>query len=401
MALHLEIILEPELQTLIDLIKTTQNHNTYVQYGVYIESCAKRLGWHEVLDCTLYEPLELIEAKKRIINLKFMNVSEIVKMISNAFSKVELSSNDLLLSGILNVEALDTSNSSIKKALQEIKLWDNKFIKNQVRAGNSLIPNNGDCLLYLRTQILIDSIKRLWRMPMLQLGSTKFNESSWAHYVLQPIVNFIVDFKESDICIRWDTIISKASLERNNEKGPIKKNDIYGVYESEGHFDLELILEEISNGPFNQSSQVQVYIKEDRSKLSKCGKDALDFEINNYAKSHNCDLVKMQEIKVYLLHAHGIVEIPYLNNSVDKLIKLIQFLYTFSIHIEENLRLIKEIFDENLDKDHISSNYSSEDNDRNEGKDIFNHKEVEEREEISSKMFAFIPTYNTPRSSIN
>ncbi|CAG8852358.1 13701_t:CDS:1, partial [Racocetra persica] len=56
------------LQTLIYLIKTTQDHNTYLQYGVYIESCAKRLGWHEVLDYTLYEPLELIEAKKRITN---------------------------------------------------------------------------------------------------------------------------------------------------------------------------------------------------------------------------------------------------------------------------------------------------------------------------------------------
>ncbi|CAG8470306.1 25050_t:CDS:2 [Gigaspora margarita] len=287
MALHLEIILESELQILIDLIQTTQNHNTYVQYGVYIESCTKRLA--------------------------------------------ELSSNDLLFSGILDVDALDTSNSPIKKALQETRLWDNvketllpkllpdslkKFIINQVRAGNALIPDDGDCLLYQKTQNLIDSI----------------------------------------------------------------------------------------------------------SKLSKCGKDALDFVINNYAKSHNYDLVKMQEIKVYLLHAHetvlelfiidrrivplyrirrlGIVKIPFLNNSVNKLIKLIQFLYTFSIHIEENLRLIKEIFNENLDKDHIS-NYSSEDNNRNEEKDIYNDEGEEECEEISSKMFAFIPTYYTPRSSIN
>ncbi|CAG8853795.1 3276_t:CDS:2, partial [Gigaspora margarita] len=108
-----------------------------------------------------------------------------------------------------------------------------------------------------------------------------------------------------------------------------------------------------------------------RSKLSKCGKDALDFVINKYAKLHNYDdLVKMQEIKVYLLHAYSY------------------------IHIEENLRLIKEIFNKNLDKDHIS-NYGSEDNDNNEGE--------EECEEIS-KMFSFIlliPTYNTPRSSIN
>ncbi|CAG8811728.1 29395_t:CDS:1, partial [Gigaspora margarita] len=70
------------------------------------------------------------------------------------------------------------------------------------------------------------------------------------------------------------------------------------------------------------------------------------------------------------------------------------------IHIEENLRLIKEIFNENLDKDHISD-YSSEDNDGNEEKDIYNNEGEEECEEISSKMFVFIPTYNTPRSSIN
>ncbi|KAF0480815.1 hypothetical protein F8M41_023663 [Gigaspora margarita] len=210
---------------------------------------------------------------KIVLGLKFIDASETVKTISNAFSKVELSSNDLLLFGILDVEALDTSNSPIKKVLQEIRLWDNvketlllkqlpdglkKFIIKQVCTGNALIPDDDDY------------------------------------------------FKESDICIRWDTITSKASLERNNEKGPIKKNDIYGVYEIRGHFDLELMLGEISNGPFNRSSQVQVHIKKDRSKLSKYRKDALDFVINKYAKSHNYDdLVKMQEIKVYLLHAHG------------------------------------------------------------------------------------------------
>ncbi|CAG8710689.1 2977_t:CDS:2, partial [Gigaspora rosea] len=135
---------------------------------------------------------------------------------------------------------LDTSNS----VLQEIKLWDNvketllpkllsdslkKFIINQVRTGNTLIPDDGNYLLYRKPQILINSIKRLWKIPMLQSHSNKVNESSWAHYVLQPIVNFIVDFKESDICIRWDTIINKASLERNNEKELIKKT-IYMEY---------------------------------------------------------------------------------------------------------------------------------------------------------------------------
>ncbi|CAG8480875.1 25630_t:CDS:2, partial [Dentiscutata erythropus] len=294
-------------------------------------------------------------------------LSQIVKAISNTFSKVELSSNDLLLSEILNVEALDTSSSPIKKALQEIMLWNSvketllpkllpnglkNFIINQVRAGNALIPNDGDRLL-------------LWRIPILQSCSTKFNESSWAHYVLQPIVNFVVDFKESDICIRWDTIISKASLERNNKKGPVKKNNIYGVYESRGHFDLELMLGEISN-----ETVLELFI------------------------------IDRRIVPLYRMRRLGIVEIPFLNNSVNKLIKLIQFLYTFSIHIEENLGLIKEIFNENLDKDHFS-NYSREDNDRNEEKNIYNDEGEEECEEISSRMFAFIPTYNTPRSSIN
>ncbi|CAG8777844.1 19145_t:CDS:2, partial [Dentiscutata erythropus] len=250
------------------------------------------------------------------------------------------------------VEALDTSNSPIKKALQEIRLWNNvketlfpkqlpnslkTFIINQVRAGNALIPDDGDCLLYRKPQNLINSIKRLWRMPILQSHSIKVNELSCAHYVLQPIVNFIVDFKESDIY----TIINKASLERNNEKELIKKT-IYG----------ETVLELF--------------------------------------------IIDRRIAPLYRIRRLGIVEISFLNNSVNKLIKLIQFLYTFSIHIEENLRLIKEIFNENLDKDH-NSNYSSKGN--NEEKDIYNDEGEEGYEEI--KMFAFIPTYTTPRSSIN
>ncbi|CAG8730177.1 7948_t:CDS:1, partial [Dentiscutata heterogama] len=63
--------------------------------------------------------------------------------------------------------------------------------------------------------------------------------------------------------------------------------------------------------------------------------------------------------------------------------------------------LIKEIFNENLDNVHIS-NYYSEDNDRNEENEeenIFNDGMEDECEEI--KMFTYIPTYNTPQSSIN
>ncbi|CAG8779730.1 25243_t:CDS:2, partial [Racocetra persica] len=74
---------------------------------------------------------------------------------------------------ILDIEALDTLYLPIKEALQEMKLWNNvketllpkqlsnklkRFIINQVKTGNALIPDDGDNLLYCKTQILIDSI---------------------------------------------------------------------------------------------------------------------------------------------------------------------------------------------------------------------------------------------------
>ncbi|CAG8776773.1 16051_t:CDS:2, partial [Racocetra fulgida] len=113
----------PEHQALINLIEATQKRHLYVQYGVYLETRAKELGWFEILHSSLYEPLELIEAKTRILNLSSMNVNQTVKTISKTFSEVMLSSNDLLLSGILDIEALDTLNSPIKTALKKENLW--------------------------------------------------------------------------------------------------------------------------------------------------------------------------------------------------------------------------------------------------------------------------------------
>ncbi|CAG8765983.1 15713_t:CDS:2, partial [Dentiscutata erythropus] len=306
-----------EHQTFINLIETTQKTHSYVQFGVYVENYAKKLKWYEVLNSILYEPLELVNAKTRILNLQFMNVNETVQTISKAFSKVALSSNDLLLSGILDIESLNTLNSPIKEALRTKKLWSavkedlkikplpeglKEFIINYVNTNNASISAPFDNNLLYKTCSLIDAIKKLWRIPKLQSCFAKYNESSWSHNVLQPIVNFITDYKEADLCIRWDSVQSKASLERNNSIGPIKKPDIYGIIESETHSDLELLLGEISNGPFNKSPEAQKHMKEDKIKLSKCGKDALDYIMRKYMKSQSNNLEKLN---VFLLHAHG------------------------------------------------------------------------------------------------
>ncbi|CAG8600836.1 1234_t:CDS:2, partial [Dentiscutata erythropus] len=165
-------------------------------FGVYVENCAKKLKWYEVLNSTLYEPLEL---------LQFINVNQTVQTISKAFSKVALSSNDLLLSGILDIESLNTLNSPIKEALRTKKLWSavkedlkikplleglKEFIINYVNTDNAPISAPFDNNLLYKTRSLIDAVRQ----------------------------TFVLD-------------------------GPIKKPDIYGVVESETHSDLKLLLE--------------------------------------------------------------------------------------------------------------------------------------------------------------
>ncbi|CAG8714386.1 1320_t:CDS:1, partial [Racocetra persica] len=57
-----------------------------------------------------------------------------------------------------------------------------------------------------------------------------------------------------------DAITSQVSLDRNNDKGPIKKYDIFGVCKDEKYY-IELIFGEISHGP-----QTHIHSIEDRNK---------------------------------------------------------------------------------------------------------------------------------------
>ncbi|CAG8703360.1 24591_t:CDS:2, partial [Gigaspora rosea] len=205
--------------------------------------------------------------------------------ISQAFSKVALSSNGLLLSGILDIEFLNTLNSPIKEALKDLQLKPLpegliEFIIHYAKPDNANNADNASISVPFDTMIYFIKL----RMPNLQSCFAKYNESSWRHYVLQPIVNFIADFKESDLCIRWDSVQSKASLERNNSI----------IVESENHSDLELLLGEISNGPF---AKAQKHMKKDKIKLSKCGKDALDYIMRKDMKSQSNNLEKLNLIE--------------------------------------------------------------------------------------------------------
>ncbi|CAG8808721.1 12004_t:CDS:2, partial [Dentiscutata erythropus] len=61
-----------ELTEFWTMIKKTKEKNLYALYGVYIEKCAKDLGFHELLNQTIYEPIEFIDAKNIILKLQHM-----------------------------------------------------------------------------------------------------------------------------------------------------------------------------------------------------------------------------------------------------------------------------------------------------------------------------------------
>ncbi|CAG8849418.1 14288_t:CDS:2, partial [Racocetra persica] len=87
---------------------------------------------------------------------------------------------------------------------------------------------------------------------------------------------------------------------------PIKKNDIFGVHKS-GGYEWEVLLSEVSNRPFNTTTQAQSHIFDDHKKLEKCAKDALDDALNfiNLNYTNKTQYIKIfKEINTFLIHAH-------------------------------------------------------------------------------------------------
>ncbi|CAG8673608.1 7250_t:CDS:2, partial [Dentiscutata heterogama] len=346
-----------ELKILINIIEETQSKNSYVKYGRYIEDCAKNLGWHELLCDSVYDPLRLVEAKNQIINLQYKNVNDVVKTIAQTLPSMLLSPNNLILSEILDIPTLTSESSPIKTSLKKKKLW--KLVKKPIKF--LLLPDNVE-------QFVI----KVWKNSEYQTCRPNINESTWGHNVIKPIIDFIEYDLETEILIRWDAITSQASLDRNGDKGPIKKYDIF--------------------------DETLIHSIEDRIKLGKGAKDSLDSILRTYSKSPNFNLTNL---KIFLLYSHGtkleflifdkkyspmfrirrlaIIEIPFKKGS--HLLELIKVVHTFKSLIEEtvvNIKFFKKakkytnyvINDDDKDEededDEGSENYESEDNGSND-----------------------------------
>ncbi|CAG8800595.1 12077_t:CDS:2, partial [Dentiscutata erythropus] len=230
------------------------------------------------------------------------------------FHNLSITPNDPLLSGILDIENIIVRHTLIKKELERENLWKTvdeqiqhmplnkrliEFILDILEVQQNPSVNIQEC----ENQSLFSNTKDL-----VNCGGSSINESTWEHDVLNPIVKYITYDLEEDIFIRWDNVTSKTSQRRNGSKGPIKKNDIFGVHRNDGIYEWEVLIGEVSNGPFNNTMQAQSHASDDHVKLGKCAKDTLDDALNfinlNYStETRNFEIFK--EINTFLIHAHG------------------------------------------------------------------------------------------------
>lgn len=126
--------------------------------------------------------------------------------------------NDIILSGILYIEQLETEYEILIKDLKKRNLWSefksvvspfnmplslNKFIINYINDTQKEIPSFTDEISFKEVAILIDSIKRVWKMPQYQNKSNRINESSYTHDLLIHIMNFLSFGFEKEFWIRW------------------------------------------------------------------------------------------------------------------------------------------------------------------------------------------------------
>ena len=58
-----------ELSEFWNMIKKIKETNLYTLYSVYIEYCVKNLGFYDLLNQTIYEPIEFITAKNIILKV--------------------------------------------------------------------------------------------------------------------------------------------------------------------------------------------------------------------------------------------------------------------------------------------------------------------------------------------
>ncbi|CAG8712095.1 21675_t:CDS:2, partial [Gigaspora rosea] len=245
------------------------------------------------------------------------NINDIAKVLSREIWNLNLKPDDLILSGILDIEELREKNpeflemlnmqdSSFEEIILRLSLPGKlpSFIKNYLCRKEMKIPNDEYKSLYISTRTFINSMRSIWKKKEYQNNSPKINESTWSHSAVDAIMKFIEADMEEDLFIRWDHAASHTSANRNDAdgNGPIKKADIFGTHYCENiQYNVELFFGKISGSPFYLKRSHAV---KNKTKLGKFGKDSLE-DLNRYYKN-NKEFIEFKNLNSFLMHAHKI-----------------------------------------------------------------------------------------------
>ncbi|CAG8457293.1 6969_t:CDS:2 [Dentiscutata heterogama] len=122
-----------QLDKLIQLIIEAKKNNQYVKYRLYLESNARTRGWSDILK-EICPNLSLAEAKAYLYNLQFHDgASDIIKIFSQIIYNIRFKMNDdLLLSGILDIQFIENNHKNLKNVYNSNGVWNELNEKIQI-----------------------------------------------------------------------------------------------------------------------------------------------------------------------------------------------------------------------------------------------------------------------------
>ncbi|CAG8788890.1 19284_t:CDS:2, partial [Gigaspora margarita] len=222
-------------------------------------------------------------------------------------------------------ELLTKETCKIREELEKKNLWNKvneqiQYVKLNKRLVEFILEVQQNPFINIpkcENQSLFSNTKDLlWRIPEYIMQSSSINKSTWEHNILDSIIKYITYDLEDDIFIRY--------------------------------YEWEVLLREVSNGPFINTTQTQSHISDDHDKLGKCAKDALDDALNYFI---NRSAKTFKEVDTFLIHAQGTflelfildqefepffrlrklcnISIPCKQGTIGGIIDLVQNLQTF------------------------------------------------------------------------
>ncbi|RIB01652.1 hypothetical protein C2G38_2256057, partial [Gigaspora rosea] len=113
-----------QLEEFFIVVNGAIKNRRYVKYGLYVEKYAKAKGWDDIL-CEVCPDIEMMQTKVFLSELQYQDgVSNVVKIFSKMVDVIQFEPNDLLLSGVLDIQNIEANYKELRNAYKREGIWD-------------------------------------------------------------------------------------------------------------------------------------------------------------------------------------------------------------------------------------------------------------------------------------